>query len=115
MMDDDSDEIPPVIEVSPDVLMQERRGLNPPRILDCREPYEVRQVRIPGPVVYIPMNEIPDRLTEIDRQADWVVVCAHGQRSYAVAEFLAENGYQVRSLRGGVFGWYFQRGEVETG
>ena len=51
------------------------------------------------------MREIPSRLAELDRAADIVVVCAHGNRSYGVAGYLIENGFRARSLRGGTAGW----------
>jgi rhodanese-related sulfurtransferase len=69
-------------------------------------------VRIPGSL-HIPMRQIPDRLSEIDREADVIVVCAHGNRSYSVAGYLIENGYRARSLRGGVMDWRLRGGEIE--
>jgi len=70
-------------------------------------------VRIPGSL-HIPMRQIPGRLAEIDRAADIVVVCAHGNRSYSVAGYLIENGFAARSLRGGVADWQARGGEVES-
>ena len=80
-------------------------------LLDCRENYERRQGYIPGSV-HIVMREIPYRLAELDRAADIVVVCAHGNRSYGVAGYLIENGFRARSLRGGTAGWQAQGGEI---
>jgi hydroxyacylglutathione hydrolase len=82
-------------------------------LLDCREPFEWKQVRIPGSL-HIPMNEIPYRLTEVDREADVVVICAHGIRSCAVAAFLSEKGFAARSLKGGVATWQSRGGEIES-
>ena len=70
-------------------------------------------MRIPGSL-HIPMRQIPGRLAEIDRAADIVVVCAHGNRSYSVAGYLIENGRAARSLRGGVAEWQARGGEVEN-
>ncbi len=94
-------------------LMAERHNGHQPTLLDCREDYEWRQVRIPGSV-HIPMRQIPGRLPEIDRATDVVVVCAHGNRSYSVAGYLIENGFDARSLRGGVAEWQARGGEVES-
>jgi rhodanese-related sulfurtransferase len=102
-----------VIEVDAAELMAERRAGKAPLLLDCREPFEWRQVRIPGSL-HIPMNSIPYRLAELDRAADIVVVCAHGNRSYDVASFLSERGFAARSLQGGVVAWQAQNGEVES-
>jgi rhodanese-related sulfurtransferase len=102
-----------VVELDAMELMAERQNGNSPLLLDCREPFEWKQVRIPGSL-HIPMNEIPYRLTELDKEAGIVVVCAHGIRSYAVAGFLTEKGFAARSLRGGVATWQSRGGEVEN-
>jgi rhodanese-related sulfurtransferase len=102
-----------VSEINPADLMAERQNGNQPTLLDCREDYEWRQMRIPGSL-HIPMRQIPARLAEIDRTLDIVVVCAHGNRSYSVAGWLVENGFRARSLRGGVVDWQLRGGEVES-
>jgi rhodanese-related sulfurtransferase len=102
-----------VEEVAAADLMAERRNGHQPMLLDCREDHEWRQVRIPGSL-HIPMRQIPGRLADIDRAADVVVVCAHGNRSYSVAGYLIENGFAARSLRGGVADWQARGGDVES-
>ncbi len=82
-----------VPEVTASALMAERRDGGAPLLLDCRENYERRQGYIPGSK-HIVMREIPSRLAELDRAADIVVVCAHGNRSYSVAGYLIENGFR---------------------
>ena len=84
-----------------------------PKLIDCREPFEWAQLRIPGSI-HIPMNQIPQRLSELDRDEAWVVVCAHGNRSYAVAGYLIQNGLQASSLAGGVTDWWMHGGKTES-
>jgi len=80
---------------------------NPPFLVDVREAYEVAQGMIPGGV-HIPMNSIPDRLSEIPLDKPVVIYCASGARSYAVTAFLIQNGYQdVKNLDSGIHGWAF--------
>ena len=100
-----------VSEVTAMELMAEMRNGSAPLVLDCRENYERRQGYIPGSM-HIVMREIPYRLSEVDRSADIVVVCAHGNRSYGVAGYLIENGFRARSLKGGTVGWKAQGGEI---
>lgn len=102
-----------VAEIQPGELIPLYRSGAGPRLLDCREPFEWAQVRIPGSV-HIAMNDIPARLGELDAEADWVVVCAHGNRSFAVAGYLLRNGLQARSLAGGVTDWWMRGGETES-
>jgi rhodanese-related sulfurtransferase len=74
-------------------------------VLDVREPEEVRIAALPG-AIHIPMNDIPARLSELDRDAQWVVVCHHGIRSAQVAMYLAQMGFRrVANLRGGIEEW----------
>lgn len=102
-----------VPEIQPADLIPLYRDGAAPKLLDCREPFEWAQVRIPGSL-HIPMNDIPARLGELDPEAQWVVVCAHGNRSYAVAGYLLHNGLQASSLAGGVTDWWMRGGETES-
>ena len=73
-------------------------------ILDVREPYEYQIANIGGTL--IPMNNVPQRLAEIDRNREIVVQCRSGGRSQRVAEFLASQGYpNVKNLAGGILAW----------
>lgn len=102
-----------VAEIQPADLLAQVRAGEAPKLLDCREPFEWSQVRIPGSL-HIPMNDIPARLGELDPDSDWVVVCAHGNRSFAVAGYLLQNGLKARSLAGGVTDWWMRGGETES-
>jgi len=75
-------------------------------LLDCRQPEEVAIVSIPGSV-FIPMGEIPMRSGELDRTKEVAVLCHHGNRSEAVANFLvARLGFpRVANVRGGIDAW----------
>ncbi len=91
-------------------------GTVPPLLLDVREPYEWTQVHLADslPAQHMPMNDVPDRLADLPRERDIVVLCAHGGRSYGVAAYLIEQGYAARSLDGGITQWAAQGGEVEV-
>jgi sulfur-carrier protein adenylyltransferase/sulfurtransferase len=73
-------------------------------VLDVREPHEYQIANIGGTL--IPMNQVPQRLAEIDRNREIVVQCRSGARSQRVAEFLAAQGYaNVKNLAGGILAW----------
>ena len=95
-----------------DVIEQRRNGVEV-HLLDCRESFERAQVRIPGSL-HIPMNDLPARLSELDATVPWVVVCAHGNRSYSVAAYLLRNGIEAGSLAGGITDWWIRGGETES-
>jgi len=109
------DEPEPVVpEVSAPDLLAEIQAGRTPVILDIREIVEWNQVRVPG-VQHIPMNSIPQHLDELDRDADLVIMCAHGNRSYSVTAWLNEQGFRARNLAGGITLWNIRGGQVETG
>lgn len=95
----------PTRTISPEQLRDELAGATPPLLLDVREPWEAEIVSIPGSVL-IPMDQIPQRLTELDSDAETVVYCHHGARSAHVLDFLEQNGFAAaRNLAGGVDGY----------
>ncbi len=73
-------------------------------ILDVREPWEFKVAQIGGKL--IPMNQIPQRLSEIDRTQEIIVHCHHGVRSQRIAELLVQSGFpRVTNLAGGIDAW----------
>jgi rhodanese-related sulfurtransferase len=76
-----------------------------PVLLDVREPWEFRICSIPDSV-HIPMDKVPGRKDELDPEADTVVVCHHGARSFQVGVLLESAGFgKVFNLSGGLDGW----------
>jgi rhodanese-related sulfurtransferase len=78
-------------------------------VLDVREPAELRTASINPDgfeLVAIPMNEIPQRLSELDADRPVACLCHHGARSQRVAMFLAANGFtEVANIAGGIDAW----------
>jgi sulfur-carrier protein adenylyltransferase/sulfurtransferase len=73
-------------------------------ILDVREPFEYQIANIGGKL--IPQNEVPQRLSEIDRDRQIIVHCKSGGRSQRIAEFLKQAGYHdVVNVAGGILAW----------
>lgn len=76
-----------------------------PVILDVREPWEFGICALPGST-HIPMGQIPQRLQELNKEDEIVVVCHHGSRSAFVAQFLQQQGFsKLYNLQGGVSAW----------
>lgn len=76
-----------------------------PVLLDVRESWEIEYCRIDG-ASFIPMREVSQRWDELNREAEIVVICHHGVRSYHIAKFLEHQGFNdVYNLSGGVDGW----------
>lgn len=83
-------------------LAEWRRSGRAHVLLDVREAGEIAIAALDG-ALHVPMNEIPARLSQIPREADVAVLCHVGARSFAVAKYLASNGYErVYNVTGGI-------------
>lgn len=94
-----------VREITARELAARRGAGEEPLVLDVREGWELEIARLPG-ARHIPMNEIPARLGELDREAEVIVVCKAGGRSMQVAQFLERQGFRdAVNLTGGILAW----------
>jgi rhodanese-related sulfurtransferase len=92
-------------EVTVEELKARRDRGEKPLVIDVREDWELQLARIPD-VVHVPMNQIPARLGEFDREAETIVMCHAGGRSLRVAQYLANQGFtNVVNLAGGIAAW----------
>jgi len=92
-------------EIRPAALKALLDSPQPPLVLDVRENWEREAARLPG-TLDIPMMEVAQRLAELPRDRDIVVMCHGGVRSMKVAYFLTQNGFtQVTNLAGGIHAW----------
>ena len=73
-------------------------------LLDVREDWEFARVHVEGSRP-IPMDELPDRLEELNPEHTLVVLCHHGNRSQQVAIWLQSHGYDVNNVAGGIEAW----------
>jgi rhodanese-related sulfurtransferase len=73
-------------------------------LLDVRERFEWDGGHAPA-AVWIPLGELPDRVAEVPRDRQVVVVCRSGGRSLRAAGFLAQSGVDAVNLSGGMHAW----------
>lgn len=72
-----------------------------PVLFDVRKPWEFQACHIEGALT-MPMNTIPDKLSELIAAQPTVYICHHGARSMQVALFLEQHGFtQISNLTGG--------------
>ncbi len=73
-------------------------------ILDVREPHEYEISNLNG--YLIPLNDLPERINELDSSKEMVVHCKMGGRSAQAVEFLKQSGFKkVKNLTGGINAW----------
>lgn len=81
------------------------------QLIDVRS-YEEREKSSLGGI-HIPLDELNERLDEIDTNAEIVVYCAHGIRSKNAVDFLKNEGFRnIKSLEGGLHLWNLEYGNA---
>ena len=75
------------------------------RVLDVRTEEEYRSHRLPNATL-VPVQELEQRLHELDANTNWLVHCEHGRRSLFACEVLARAGFtRLANMRGGLASW----------
>ena len=99
-------------EISPSELKQLIDSKADFQLVDVREDYEYEEMNLNG--LHIPMGEVLDRASEIDKNKQVVVHCRSGKRSASVINALeAQHGFtNLYNLRGGILGWIDEVGPI---
>lgn len=74
-------------------------------LLDVREPEEWQAGHAPG-AVHVPLADVPSRLGDLPEVDGLLpVVCRSGGRSGRAAQWLAQQGFEVANVDGGMRAW----------
>jgi molybdopterin/thiamine biosynthesis adenylyltransferase/rhodanese-related sulfurtransferase len=93
-----------VPQIGPEELKRRQTAGEDVFVLDVREPHEFQIANIGGHL--IPLNDLPKRVGELDREKNIVVHCKSGGRSQKASEFLQQQGFtRVENLAGGITAW----------
>lgn len=91
-------------EMTPQELEALRKTNEAFFILDVRNQDEFDEANLGGHL--IPLNELPNRLDELNKNDLIVVHCQGGGRSSRACQYLLEQGFKkVYNLKGGLRGW----------
>ncbi len=74
------------------------------QLVDVRADHEWEAGHIAG-AVHIPLDELAERVGEIDRERPVILTCRGGNRSTMATAALAEAGFDAAKLSEGVVGW----------
>ncbi|MGH9967865.1 MAG: rhodanese-like domain-containing protein [Pyrinomonadaceae bacterium] len=76
------------------------------QIIDVREAHEVAIAKLPTSI-HIPLDQVLNRMSEIDPNRETVVHCKMGGRSAKAIEALKRSGFSgnLLNLRGGITAW----------
>lgn len=69
-------------------------------LLDVRDEVEVQNGDIKGRI-HIPLNDLRNRMTELDKNKEHYIYCQVGLRGYIASRILNQHGFKTRNLTGG--------------
>lgn len=73
-------------------------------VLDVREPFEFAAGHVPC-ARHLPMHLVPSRIGAIPADTAVYVICATGNRSWQVCQFLERQGVTAYNVTGGTAAW----------
>ena len=74
------------------------------QLIDVRTDHEWEAGRIVG-ATHLPLDELPQRVGEVDKDRPVVLYCRGGNRSAMATAALAEAGYDAVKMSEGIVGW----------
>lgn len=74
-------------------------------VLDVRTQAEWNDYHVPNTTL-IPLDELPNRLSELPKDQEIVVICHSGNRSQQGRDILLNAGFNATSMTGGILAWY---------
>jgi len=91
-----------VRELLPHLLAMRRAKGSAPIVIDVREHWEYATVRLEN-ALHLPLGEFLQGMHALDPRDEYVVLCHHGIRSLAAAQYLVRQGFKrVWNLSGGI-------------
>lgn len=81
-------------------------------VVDVRTQEEWDEYHAPNTTL-IPLDELPNRLNEIPKDKEILVVCRSGNRSQQGRDILLQAGFNATSMAGGLKEWYARGFPVE--
>jgi NADPH-dependent 2,4-dienoyl-CoA reductase/sulfur reductase-like enzyme/rhodanese-related sulfurtransferase len=85
------------------VQWDETRHMDPDkdRLLDVRSAPEWAVCHVEG-ATHIPVQQLRQRLGELDKNKRWLIMCKSGRRGYLAERILRQHGFTVANVSGGI-------------
>lgn len=91
-------------EISTRVVKRKLMNKETLNMIDVRETDEVNQGIIPG-AQHMPLGEVSDRLNELDKSKQYIMICRSGGRSEKATQFLLSQGFKAKNMVEGMVDW----------
>lgn len=102
-------------DLDPQTAQHELRTDPTLRVLDVRMPEDYAKHRLPNST-NVPVQDLAQRLAELDMKTNWLVHCTHGRLSVYACGLLEKAGFhKIANLRGGFASWVGSGLPVEKG
>jgi rhodanese-related sulfurtransferase len=85
-------------------VLQRYQAGDPLVLVDVRERAEFVTGHIPGSR-HIPLAQLEERLGELGRHEEIIVICLTGSRSARATRLLIQAGFSAKNMRGGILQW----------
>ncbi|KUP05548.1 sulfurtransferase [Bacillus coahuilensis p1.1.43] len=90
--------------ITPEELQKKLQSGEELYLVDVRENEEVTEGMIKE-AKHIPMGDIPASLDQFDKNKEYIFICRSGNRSGNVCYFMADQGFKVVNMSGGMLEW----------
>lgn len=91
-------------EITPAELQAKLEQGEELHLIDVREADEVAAGMIPG-AVHIPLGDIAVEMNNLDASTPYILICRSGGRSGRAQEIMADEGFDVTNMTGGMLEW----------
>ncbi|MBN9655546.1 rhodanese-like domain-containing protein [Halobacillus litoralis] len=92
-------------EITPQQVEEKMNNNDDFTIIDVREDEEVSQGMVPN-AKHIRLGDIPEKIEDLPKDQEYVMICRSGRRSMNAAEFMKERGFgNVQNMEGGMLKW----------
>jgi len=81
-------------------------------VIDVRTQEEWDEYHAPNTTL-IPLDELPNRLSEVPADKEILVICRSGNRSQPGRDILLDAGFRAVSMEGGLKAWYAKGYPIE--
>jgi rhodanese-related sulfurtransferase len=109
--DSTATEEPTETELSPE-RVAEMLASGEAQLVDVRQQFEWDAGRIPG-AIHIPLDSLPSRAGEVDRERPVIFGCRSGARSAMATEAFRASGFEAFNLAGGIEAWVENGQKIE--
>ena len=83
------------------------------QVLDVRNREELERIGTLDGALNIPLDELRQRLSELDKETEYLVTCMVGLRAHVAYRLLVNSGFKAKNISGGFKTWLMVTGQYD--